>query len=299
MAKARAKKNPETEEREVELTTTQNTEIAVVDGYEQYAGAGMENMSADDIQIPFLNVVQALSPTCKSVEKGGLGAAIGDIHNSVTNDLWSGSKGVGFVPAITRHAFIEWGKRKEGGGFFAEYSPGDAVVEHAKETCPFGKLEVTGADGKTHDLVETFYLYGNLYDLETEDLLGPVVIPFTATKIKAYKQLTSMLHMFQIKVPDPRNPQGGRRISPPLFSHRLRITTVDDQNAKGEYANIKIAPAFGNLKDGLLPVTHELFQAGVALHKMVLSDEAKVAYASASRESAPDAGSTGDGDAHF
>lgn len=266
--------------------------LAVVDGYEEFAGDGFDNVKRSDLQIPFLNVLQALSDQVKSVAKGGLeGAEVGSLHNSVTDDLYPGDTGVGLVPAITQHKFVEWRPRDEGGGIVNVFDPEDAVVKKCQGTQKFGELKTDAGN----DLVETFYLFGVLFDLETEEYLGTVCVPFASTKIGAYKRITTSLYEFLVAIPTEGG--GTKKINPPMYAHRLKVTTVEDSNKKGDFANIKVTPANGGLKDGLLPAGSELWEAAKALKDSVAKGEAQANYDSAGgggTDSADD-----DDDGHF
>lgn len=256
------------------VATTETTELAVAQGYGEYAGDGFDNVNSADLQIPFLAVLQALSDAVKSVAKGGLGADVGQLMNTVTEELYDGEAGVGLVPAITQHQFVEWRPRSEGGGFVGVYEATDAVVKKCQETQPFGKFKTDAGN----DLVETFYLFGVLFDLETGDSLGSICVPFASTKIKAYKKITTALYQFTVPVADGSG--GTRKINPPLFAHRLKVTTFDDKNNEGDFSNIKVAALNGDLKEGLLEVDSDLFQEAMALKNSIAKGAARAAYES-------------------
>ena len=58
------------------------------------AGVGFEGVTSSDLQIPFLRILQAMSPQLKKSSPAFLeGAKMGDIFNTVTNKLWTGDEG--------------------------------------------------------------------------------------------------------------------------------------------------------------------------------------------------------------
>ena len=53
------------------------------------AGQGMENITSEDMQIPFMRILQPLSPQLiKTDSKFIKGASAGDIFNTVTGQYW-------------------------------------------------------------------------------------------------------------------------------------------------------------------------------------------------------------------
>lgn len=285
MAKAKA---AAVEEKKIAVVEPETTDLSVGFDYGEDAGAGFENQTAADMSIPFLGVLQALSP---QVADGGIaGAKAGMFFNTVSEELYSGKDGVLLCCATTQHKFVEYVPRLQGGGFKGVHELDSDVVTRAKAQpgVVFGKLKTP--DG--NDLVETFYIYGLLLDAD-ESPISPIVISFSSTKIKAYKALMGKLRTFQIKV-------GDKKVSPPLFAHIVRLTTFPDKSAKGPFYNIKFAPAFADpagdpeipsMVASLLKATSPAIAAAVALRESVNGGTAKVSYAAESREPGEDPGS--------
>lgn len=267
MAKAKAAETKE-------LAVQQKNEMALAAGYGDYVNDGFDNVTSDDLSIPFLTVLQSNSPEVKPKTKGGLGLQIGNLLNTVTQEAFDGEKGVGLVPAITRHEWVEWAPRDSGDGFVARYDCDDPLILEAKATQKFGEYK----HGE-NNLVETYYVYGVLYDVETQDSLGPVVISFSKTKIKRYKRLISALRSFQLSVPGENGEP--RRITPPMYAHSLTVCSCDDKNNKGEFQNFNIVPSQGDLRSSLIASDDPRFQEAVMLKKSIDAGEAKAAYSSA------------------
>ena len=259
---------------ETGLAVAENNALALAADYGDYANDGFDNVTADDLSIPFLTVMQSNSPEVKPAAKGGLGLDVGQLFNTVTQDVYSGEDGVGLIPAITRHEWVEWGSRDSDEGFVARYECDDPLILDAKATQKFGEYK-----HGNNNLVETYYIYGILYDVENQESLGAAVISFSKTKIKRYKRLMSALRGFQLSVPG-ENGQS-RRITPPLYAHSLVVCSCDDKNNKGEFQNFNIVPANGDLRNSLIPADDPRFQEASMLKKSVETGEAKAAYSSA------------------
>ncbi len=260
--------------------------------YSAYSGSGFENQDNSDIQVPFLRILQDLSPEVKSVEKGGIeGAEVGKLFNTVTQECYDE---VLFVPSVTKHLYNEWVPIKQGGGFVGTYEITDKFVvdaiRSAKEKgLDFGQLPTE----EGNDLVETFDVYGILVADNNEPM--PVIISFTSSKIKVYRKWMSAIRMFVLHTPNGK-------IKPDLFAHLVKITTVDEKNKAGqEYSNFKLSPAKGTLLDSLLGSNDELFLAGRDMHQMVKDGIAKADMSTnEGGGDAPKAGSGGDdGEAPF
>ena len=244
--------------------------------YSDYTGAGFQNQTKDDLAIPFLGLLQANSPQVSDPSDGGLeGAKPGMIHNTVTDLVYDGKDGLEFVPGLTEHVFVEWVPRFRGGGFVARHDKDSEIVEKALAgSQTFGRYSTdyteTGDDKapfKGNDLVETFYVYGVLVGEQLE----PIVLAFTSTKISVYKRWNTKLNMFTVKA-------GDRKIQPPLFAHRVRLTTVKQKNNSGEFFNFMLAPVEGDLKSSLLPTDDPRFLAAKECGEMVENKEARASY---------------------
>lgn len=253
-----------------EVAKKQSTAVGQVYDYGEDAGGGFENQTREDIAIPFISVLQGLSP---QVSKGTVeGARPGMLFNTVTEELYDPKEGLIFVPSYTEHVYVEWVPRKEGGGFVAIHQVNDETVKKAKEEAEeFGKLKIDREGGGQNDLVETFYVYGTLLDEDYEPV-SMAVIAFTSTKIKIYRRWNTSLRMFTIKTDD------GRKVRPPLFAHTVRITTAEESNSEGDYFNFRLNPAAGNIRESLLEPGHPALEAAKSVADMVKAGEARAAH---------------------
>jgi hypothetical protein len=80
--------------------------------FEADAHDGMENITSDDVALPFLKVLAQLSPELETID----GAKAGMIYNTVTGDLYDGQKGIMVVPCHYERKYIEWHPRGSGNG---------------------------------------------------------------------------------------------------------------------------------------------------------------------------------------
>lgn len=270
-------------------------EMAAYD-YGEELGTGFENQTQADYKLSWLTVLQSLSPQCKPPKDGGIeGAQPGQLFITGEDAIYDPDKeDLVVIPCYTDHVFVEWEKRKNGGGFVAIHQITDPVVTEAKAKCKFAELETEAGN----DLVETFYIYALI-----EHSLDPVIIGFSSTKIKIYQDLMTKLRKHQIKV------DGGRRVNPPLFANRCLVKTKLQKNNKGEYYNFLIVPAEPKVVDkntgevtvsalaaSLIPFDDPRIEAAVELKEMIRSGKAEINY---DAQNAGNGGAQEDEKAHF
>lgn len=267
-AAAAAANNEDTPMEETAVAVRPSAELEAFD-FGADAGDGFEGQTSEDYAIPFISVLQGLSPQCEDEE---LGARPGMLYNTVTEEVYSGKEGIEIVPVVTQHVFVEWVPRDQGGGFVGIHQIDSDVVKAAREaSTEFGKFFTP--EGNT--LTETFYVYGLMVDEDGNEMV--VVLPFTSTKISVYKKWNTRLGTFRI---------GGQR--PPLFAHRVRVTTEKQDNTKGSFYNLVLKPAEGDMKSSLLNPKGDVFAAAKAARELVTGGNARVAYDSQEQ----DAGAT-------
>lgn len=271
----------------VKTTTT----LAVND-YGDDAGAGFENTSADDMSLPYLSVIQGISPEVDpNSPKYIASAKQGDLFNTVTKEIYP-KEGVIFQPCVSRHVYVEWRPRQQGGGFVAEHEVSSPLIQNALKTQEFGKYKSpTG-----NDYVETYLLIGLVHrstDLGEQANFGPepILIPFTATKIVPFKNINYRL--FGVVSASGK---------PPLFAHRLRIATIAEKRPKGTSYNYKLTGAVDdNIQASLIPAKldnapHPMLVAGRGLKNAFEGGEVKVNH---SKADAAGGAATGDEDVPF
>lgn len=251
-----------------ELTKNEERGVMVVPDYGDVQETGFENQTKDDRSTPYLTLLQQNSPQCRDEVDGGIeGARPGMFLNTATQELYDGREdGVVVVPAYTEHLYIEYRPREEGGGFVGVHEAGSEVVREAKSrAAAFNRLTTGG-----NDLTEAFYLYTVLTD--GDEPTGGIVIPFTSTKIKSYKKWNTRVSTLLLPRAD------GRRATPPIFAHTVRVKSRMDENQHGKFFTVDLTPAVdGDIKASLLPPDDARFMAAHELMKSVSGGEVKAA----------------------
>jgi hypothetical protein len=253
--------------------------------YGDDAGQGFENQDMSDRKLPIIELLQSNSPEVAE-SKGKVWA--GMFRNTVTGEFY---EEVYFTPAITDHCWTEWIGRDDGGGFRGRHRKDAKIVAEAvarNEGRAIGKLKVPqpkddkGKPQPDHELVESFEIYGILYDAKTGEVLGFAVIPFVSTKIKIYKAWNSAIGNFAPTL-------GGKKLAPgmvPIFAHKVKMTSESETKGQNTYQVPVLSPAEGgdDLKNSLLPKSDPRYVAAKKLHDDVLAGLAKAAYETSQQE---------------
>lgn len=110
-----------------------NTEVStnVLAAMAQDAGKGLENMSAADVSMPFLTIIQSGSPQLKTKnEKYVKGAEEGNILETSTNTPMDSTR---VIICSYEKCFIEWVPREKGGGFVRKHDRNTDEMNNTKK----------------------------------------------------------------------------------------------------------------------------------------------------------------------
>lgn len=235
-------------------------------------GDGMEGADKDSFAIPFLRVLQKISPQCDEADAAYVeGAKGGMLYNSVTNQLYDGKEGVIFLPCAFQRRFLQWAPRGTEGGFRGELLP--EQVAHMRDEGKIveldGRLYIPDDNGevsekKSDRVVDTRSHFGLVVE---EDSITQVLLTLASTQIKKSKQLMSILSAAKVKT-------AAGLVTPPTWMNQVRITTVLESNDQGSWYGVKFEPA------GFV-TSKEVYDAGKAFHEAISAGEAKANFAEA------------------
>lgn len=251
---------------------TKNTAMTAAIDFDISAdlGGGMEEADKDSFAIPFLRVLQKISPQCDEAEAAYIeGAKGGMLFNSVTGELYDGKEGVTFLPCAFQRRFLRWAPRGSEGGFKGEYTPEEVaelqgrgqVVEHE------GRLYFPAEDGTVSDkkcdrLSDTRAHYGIVVH---GDKATPVLLALGSTQIKKSKMLMTLLSGAKVN-------SGGKMVTPPTWMNRIKVTTVLESNDQGSWYGVKFEA------DGFV-TDKALYDAGRDFHEAAKSGARKANFA--------------------
>ena len=168
-----------------QVTKKQSGALQVID-FAADANVGLEKMTASDLAIPFISLIQKTSPQIEEID----GAKPGMIFNSVTNKLY---KEITVLPCGYKRSFVEWKPREKGGGYVGEHTPDSELAGKPRND----RGEVVLENGNI--LVETAYQFILLIDGNNAET---AVISMSSTQLKKARRWNSM--MMGLKVPHPK-----------------------------------------------------------------------------------------------
>ena len=242
--------------------------------YGAAAGAGAEDISADDMLLPFVRILQSNSPQInkhdpKYIEK----AEAGMFFNVSTNQLYSGEDGFTAHLCYKTRSYAEFIPRDDGGGFVGQRPVDDPVVVDLRaQQGKFGKLTTD----KGTELTETYYAYavlppaGNGADPEL------VVFPFASTGITPFKQFLMQL-----------NPLLRKGV--PIYAPRVRLRSRSRTNKEGTFFVPLLTFDGARPDEFLLPPGDPLLATCDELRKSVVTGAVKVDYAKSADDAETDA----------
>jgi hypothetical protein len=221
-------------------------------------GQGSENVTAADIIIPSLKLLQALSP---EIQKRGSsyveGAEEGMLLNSLTQELYGMEQDI--IPCYYYRSWVEFIPKNDdgsGGGFVAEHMQYDTT-----NLKPDPKTGRPRFNEKGNEIVETG-THACLLIKPNGDF-EPIVIRCTSTKWKASRKLNTLIEAFKRKIKTPT----GQFVAPPRFAMRFKLISVFvDQSPS--YFTFDVA-------DEGLWATEEQMAVGQGLYQSMSSGEVK------------------------
>ena len=97
---------------------------------EQFADQGFDNVDSKSLALPFLKILGQLSPQVTQGDSQFIPEARpGMIFNTVTNQLYDGTKGVTVIPCFYKLEYIEWKDRgMEGSSAPVNIYPADSDI---------------------------------------------------------------------------------------------------------------------------------------------------------------------------
>jgi hypothetical protein len=179
------------------------------------SGLGVSNMGVGDVALPYLSILQGLSPQVNPGRPEYVeGAQASMFYNNVSQDVFDGrTEGLLFVPAHYERKFVEWIDRDKGGGFVADYDI-DSDILNFTERDDKKRLRMKGSGNL---LVETAYHTGLYFDPELKKWLQ-CVVTLKSTGLKVNRRWNNELTTAVIPGTDLQAP---RWLFPYLLTKKL------------------------------------------------------------------------------
>ena len=187
------------------------------------SGAGLENITTEDMQIPFIRIIQAISPQLQKDDPLYIkGAEQGDIFNTVSQEIYKQDEGVVVVPAFFEKKFLEFQLRSSGGGFVRELAADDKDITMTSRE---GTIEMLP---NGNELVRT---HQHLVIAKSADgTIAPSVLDMKKTQLKVSRRWNTLKN-------SARLPSGALM---PIYGTAWQLTTVLEANDQGKWFNYKL-----------------------------------------------------------
>lgn len=196
--------------------------------FEADAGAGFEAADKDSYAIPFLTVLQALSPQLNKQQAEYIkGAEQGQILDTASQAV---ADAVTVIPCYFKRSFTHWKPRGQGGGFLGEFPVTDPIVAKAQRGDK-GGLECE--DGTILNDTRSHYVLVVHADGST----SPAVISMTSTQIRKSKAWMTRMQQLRMQRAD------GSLFAPPMFAHSYELASQPESNDQGSWYGWKIGEA--------------------------------------------------------
>lgn len=202
------------------------------DWVNQDSARGSEEVTVNDIILPRIDVLQALSPQIKRTNPNYIeGAEQGMIFNTISGALYDSE--IRFIPVVFKREYIVWQDRDLGGGFRGAFP----TMEEAEEA----RQALDAPD--THESVETHVHF--ILVLHGDGRVEEAVLSLAKSKRKVSRKLNSLVQMFP----------GDR------FARVYKLNAIEVDGQKGEFWNFDVNSV------GWAP--KELYERGLATYEAI------------------------------
>ena len=206
-------------------------------------GTGLEDTTVEDFAIPFIRILQPMSPQLNKANGAYVeGASAGDLYNTVDGQIYDGKKGILVIPCHFQRRWIQWSPIDD------DQRAPIAIFEKASDCPPTERLKKDEKDNKDylldgsgHYVEETHQHY--VLICKDDGTLDAVMIAMKSTSLKASRNWNALIKTRRFPKSD------GTSFNPPRFSHIYRLNTVMQSNGTMSYAvwNAKLEKQVSNI----------------------------------------------------
>lgn len=191
------------------------------------SGAGVSGMGMDDVAVPYLYILQQMSPQVDADNDSYVeGAKPGMFYNNVNEEIYDGrEEGVVVIPCAYERKYVEWVDRDSGGGYVADHDIDSGILS---ECTPNEKGIPVLKNG--HLIVETAYHYVYMKNPLT-GIWEEIIIPMKSTMLKKSRRWNKTL--MATLIPGTSN-------QAPRWLYPYRLKTVKETKNNNTWSNYDI-----------------------------------------------------------
>ena len=181
------------------------------------AGQGTENLDSGSSALPFIRILQDLSPQLKPQKDEYIeGSKSGDLFFAKTQSVIE--QPVEVIPCYTKSIYTEWIPRSKGGGFVGNH-PLTIVSSPNYEKGRERQYDEWLGENELKFTTYWFVL------MKQGDSWEQAVIPFTSSQLRISRKLTTDINRFRYE---------DASIAPPLFAQRWKLKSVLETSKNGD-----------------------------------------------------------------
>ena len=229
-----------------ELAQKTSGELVLATSFEDDAGNSFAGMNQDDFALPFLRLLTNTSPEVGELE----GALPGMIHNTVTNELFDGKKGVRVIPCAYVRQYIEWAPRGSGTGAPLHIYPATSDILSKTRREPGDNKDYLDNGNYIENTANHYVMV-----LDDNNVPSPALITMKSTQLKKSRKWNSMMAAVKI--------QGKNGLfTPPMYSQIYLLTTQGESNDKGKWFGWEIE-RIGSVEDASVYMAAKQFAQSI------------------------------------
>jgi hypothetical protein len=214
---------------------------------------GFENMTQEDMALPFVRILGQLSPQVTDGDAKYIATAKpGMIYNTVTSECFDGKQGIKVIPCYYKKDYPEWSDRGDGPGApVAVHLPNSPIIQTGKRDGSKIRLP----NGNYLEETASYYVL-----VETKGGgMTPALITMKSTQLNVSKKWNSMMKTIQIA-----DGKGGMAI-PPMHGVVYKLSSVLQKNDKGSWYGWSVTQdRIMGQKDKTLYLTAKDFNSSVS-----------------------------------
>ena len=181
-------------------------------------GKGFEEAGREAFAVPFLRILQDLSPQVKKKMSGYVeGATPGMIFNTVSQELFEKLR---VIPCHWSQSFIEWTPRDKGGGLVAVHPPGSRLIQ---EVTREGSRNILPNGNELMDTRSHFVLF-----VRENGTYEGGLIAMASTGLKISRRWMSQMKTAVIEIE-------GKIVQPPMFAWSYELGSEEEANDQGSW----------------------------------------------------------------
>jgi hypothetical protein len=192
---------------------------------------GLENVTANNLIIPRITILQSLSPQIQRKKAEFIeGAEMGDFCDTAIGDVY---KEMTVIPVYFADILLEWAPRATGKGLVANHGMNRDIL---KECVQDDKRRWYHGKEANKDTTNIISETATFYCLNVTAGGRRVFIPLSSTNRRAANRWLTLITNERV------TGRGGKEFQPPIFYRAWKVTKTEESNSQGDWFGWKFEP---------------------------------------------------------